>query len=121
MFSTAYLTHRDAVRTAGACLLSLAAAHLGAGARPTGDERRAWTATAERWAGGSVPSWAHAIVDAAGRDPIDGAGARESARAAQIDPRLADGLFACAHPGPEGEPSAGVVEAARALTALAPV
>jgi len=120
MFSTAYLTHRDAVRTAGACLVSLAAAHLAAGIRATDDERRAWTATAERWGGGSVPSWAHAIVEAAGRDPIDRAAARESARGATIDPRLADGLFACASPGPIVGAPPEVVEAARALTALAP-
>jgi dephospho-CoA kinase len=121
MFSTAYLTHRDAVRTAGACLVSMAAAHLGAGARPAEDERRAWAARAERWAGGSVPSWAHAIVDAAGHDPIDGAGAREAARGAGVDPRLADGLLACVGPATQGAPSAEVVAAARALAALLPV
>jgi dephospho-CoA kinase len=120
MFSTAYLTHRDAVRTAGACLVSLAAAHLGAEARPTEDERRAWTATAEKWAGGSAPSWAHAIVDGVLRAPIDHAGAREAARGADVDPRLADGLIACADPGPAGEAAPEVVEAARALAALAP-
>jgi dephospho-CoA kinase len=115
MFSMAYLTDRDGARTAGACLLALAAAHLGAEARPTDDERKAWTATAEKWAGHPVPSWAHAIVEATCRDPIDRAGAREGARGAGVDPRLADGLIAIATPGPDPEASPALVEAARAL------
>ena len=115
MFSMAYLTDRDGARTAGACLLALAAAHLGARARPTDDERRAWTATAEKWAGDPVPSWAHAIVEATCRDPIDRAGAREGARGAGMDPRLADGLIATVTPGPDPDGSPALVEAARAL------
>src|SRR5207244_13000556 len=71
MFSMAYLTDRDAARTAGACLVSLAAAHLGAGMRPREDERRTWTATAEKWAGTAVPPWAQATVDGALREPTE--------------------------------------------------
>ncbi|PYQ40223.1 MAG: hypothetical protein DMF77_19020 [Acidobacteria bacterium] len=115
MFSMAYLTDRDAARTAGACLVSLAAAHLGAGVRPREEERRAWTATAERWAGGAVPSWAREIVDAPLREPIDRGGAGEAARAAGIDPRLADGLIACATPGAEPDAPLALVEAAHVL------
>jgi len=101
MFSLAYLVDRDAARTAGACYLALAAAHLSAGVGPTDDDRGAWTATAERWARGTVPSWAHDLVEAVRRDPIDGVGAREAARAAGIDPRLADGLIACLTGAPD--------------------
>jgi hypothetical protein len=120
MFSVAYLTDRDAARTAGACLVSLAAAHLAAGRRPAEDERTAWTATAEKRAGGRVPSWAHAIVDAARRAPVDRAAARESARGAGIDPRLADGLIACASADPDVEAPPALIEAARALARGAP-
>jgi hypothetical protein len=115
MFSVAYLTERDAALTAGAGLVSLAAAHLGAGLRPGEDARRAWTATAEKWAGGAVPSWAHAIVDAARSEPIDRAGAHAAARGAGIDPRLADGLIACVTGAPDGETPPDVAAAARAL------
>ena len=121
MFSTAYLTHRDAVRTAGGCLVSLAAAHLGAGSRPTEDERRSWTATAQKWAGAGVPSWAEAIVDAAWRPTVDHGATREAAHAAGVDPRLADGLLATIATGPDAESSAVVVEAARALARRPPV
>jgi dephospho-CoA kinase len=102
MFSLAYLIDRDAARTAGACYLALAAAHLSsAGAGPPDDGRGAFTATAERWARSTVPSWAQALVEAVRRDPIDGVGAREAARAAGIDPRLADGLIACLNGAPQ--------------------
>ena len=115
MFSMAYLTDRDAARTAGACLVSLAAAQLGAGLRPTDDERAGWAATAEKRAGAPVPSWAHAIVDAARQEPIDRERGREEARAAGIDPRLIDGLIAGAASAPVPEAPPAVVEAARAL------
>lgn len=115
MFSMAYLTHRDAARTAGACLVSLAAAQLGAGLRPTDDERAGWAATAEKRAGAPVPSWAHAIVDAARQEPIDRERGREEARAAGIDPRLIDGLIAGAASAPVPAAPPAVVEAARAL------
>jgi len=115
MFSMAYLTDRDSERTAGACLLSLAAAHLGAGMPPRADESRAWTATAEKWGGGAVPSWAHGIVDAALGQPIDRARAVEAARAAGVDPRLADGLIACETSAPDPDAPLALVEAARAL------
>ena len=120
MFSMAYLTDRDGRRTAGACLLSLAAAHLGAGMRPRADERRAWTATAEKWGSGAVPSWAHEIVDAALVQPIDRARAMEAARAAGVDPRLADGLIACSTAGPHPDAPLALVEAARALARSTP-
>lgn len=101
MFSLAYMIDRDATRTAAACFLALAAAHPSAGGGPTDDERGAWTATAQRWARGTVPPWAQVLVEAVGRDPIDGVSAREAARAAGIDPRLADGLIACLTGGSE--------------------
>ena len=115
MFSVAYLTDRDAARTAGACLVSLAAAHLAAGRRPAEEERAAWTATAEKRAGGPAPAWAHALVDAARRTPVDRAAARESARGAGIDPRVADGLVACATARADPDAPPALVEAARAL------
>jgi dephospho-CoA kinase len=115
MFSMAYLIDRDGARTAGACLLALAAAHLSAGAGPADDERASWTATAEKWARSEVPSWAEAIVEAVRRDPIDREGAREAARGAGIDPRLADGLVACVTGVPDPDASPAVVVAARAL------
>ena len=121
MFTAAYLTHRDDERTAGACLLSLAAARLGAGRRADEDERRSWTAAAEKWARHAVPSWAHAIVDAAGRDSRDRADPREVARRAGIDPRVADGLFASVTAGPDGPVPTAVDEAARALLRGAPL
>ncbi|HET6900224.1 MAG TPA: dephospho-CoA kinase [Vicinamibacteria bacterium] len=121
MFSAACLTHRDDERTAGACLLSLAAARLGAGLRADEDERRSWTAGAEKWARHPVPSWAHAIVDGARRDPPDGAGAREAAHRAGIDPRVADALVACVSAVPEGPDPTAVDDAARALRRGAPL
>jgi hypothetical protein len=120
MFSTAYLLDRDGPRTAGACLVALAAAHLGAtGARPTEEEGKSWTRTAEKWARSEVPSWAHAIVEATRRDPVDRETARESARAAGIDPRLADGLIACFIPGLDADGPPALLEAARALVRTA--
>jgi hypothetical protein len=119
MLSVAYLIDGDGARTAGACLLALAAAHLAAGARPTEDERTSWTATAEKWARGRVPSWAEAIVEAIRLDPIDRVGAREAARRAGIDPRLADGLIACVTGASDPEASPAVVTAARALVETA--
>lgn len=118
MFSMAYLTDRDGARTAGACLVSLAAAHLGAGLRPREDERRAWTATAEKWAGAAVPPWAQAAVDGARREPIDRGAVVEAARAGGVDPRLADGLVACATAAPEPDAPAALADAARALIGL---
>jgi dephospho-CoA kinase len=118
MFSMAYLTDRDAARTAGACLVSLAAAHLGAGMRASQDERRAWTATAEKWAGAAVPPWAQATVDGALREPIDRGPVVEAARAGGVDPRLADGLVACVTAGPDPDAPAVLVDAARALAGL---
>jgi len=118
MFSMVYLTDRDAARTAGACLVSLAAAHLGAGMRPRADERRAWTATAEKWAGATVPPWAQATVDGALREPIDRGPVVEAARAGGVDPRLADGLVACVTAAPDPDAPAVLVDAARALVGL---
>jgi len=115
MFTAAHLTHRDDERTAGACLLSLAAARLGAGLRADEGERRSWTTAAERWARHAVPSWAHAIVDGARRDPPDRAEAREGARRGGIDPRVADALLACVTAGPGAPATPAVDEAARAL------
>jgi dephospho-CoA kinase len=118
MFSMAYLTDRDPARTAGACLVSLAAAHLGAGVGPRPDERRTWTAMAEKWAGGAVPPWAQAMVDGALREAIDRGAGLEAARAAGVDPRLADGLVAALRAGPDPDVPAGLVDAARALAGL---
>ena len=67
-----------------------------------------------------MPSWAQVIVEAAGHDPLDVARAREAARGAGVDPRLADGLLACVGPVTQGAPSAEVAAAARALAALVP-
>jgi hypothetical protein len=121
MFTAAYLTHRDDERTASACLLSLAAARLGAGLRADEDERRSWTTAAEKWARHAVPSWAHAMVDAALHEPPDGAAAREVSRRAGIDPRVADGLLACVTAGPDAPATPAVDEAARALRRGAPL
>jgi len=121
MFTAAYLTHRDDERTAGACLLSLAAARLGAGLRAGEDERRSWTAAAETWARHAVPSWSHAVVDGALRDPPDRAGAREAAHRAGVDPRVADGLLACVTAGLDAPATPAVDEAARALRRGAPL
>jgi dephospho-CoA kinase len=115
MFSAACLTHRDDERTAGACLLSLAAARLGAGLRADEEERRSWTAEAEKWARHPVPSWAHSIADGARRDPPDLAATREAAHRAGIDPRVAGALVACVRAVPEGPAPMSVDEAARAL------
>src|SRR5262249_26794957 len=72
-FSVARLTHRDDARTAGACLIALAAAHLGAGPASRGRaDVPGWIATSERWGGAPVPAWARITVDAALATPDDG-------------------------------------------------
>src|SRR5207247_1760563 len=85
------------------------------GERPGEEGRRTGTATAERWAGTAVPPWAQATVDGALREPTDRGAVVEAARAAGVDPRLADGLVACVTAGPDPDAPAELVEAARAL------
>jgi dephospho-CoA kinase len=96
MFSIAYLVDRDAVRIAGACLLALAAAHLGSGARLSPEGRADWTAVAERWAQASPGPSAHATLEAALRHPGAAPTAAENARAHGGDPRVAAALAAAA-------------------------
>jgi hypothetical protein len=115
MFSVAYLTDRDAARTAGACFIALAAAQAGSALAPDEPTRRAWTSTAEKWAAAAVPSWAQAIVDAARRHPGDERGAAKASRAAGGDPQLAAGLVAAAAAEPEPGAPPEWVEAAHVL------
>jgi dephospho-CoA kinase len=115
MFSMARLTDGNAERTAGACFVALAAAQAGSGIAPDEPERRAWTATAEKWASAAVPPWAQAIIDAARRHPGDERGAAEASRDAGGDPQLAAGLVAAAGAPPETGAPPEWVEAARLL------
>ena len=126
MFSTAYLTDRDAERTAGACLVAIAAAAPGRGARA--DETsagRAGRTTAERWAGadacprpGPTRSWPRPSAI-----PRIRAGAREAAAARAVDPRLADGprlrTGAARGRGAGDDARRRLIEAARALVRAA--
>jgi hypothetical protein len=100
--------------------VALAAAHLGGGRRATDEERRGWTAAAEKWAGRPVPAWAEGLVDAARLDPVDRTAAREALSGTPIDPRLADGLLAAVSARPDAQAPPAIVEAARALAAVAP-
>jgi dephospho-CoA kinase len=115
MFSVARLTDRSAERTAGACLLAIAASQAGSGVASDAADRRAWTATAEKWAGAAVPAWAKAIVETALRHPGEGPGAAEEAQAVGGDSRLAEGLVAAAAARPESGAPPAWVEAARVL------
>jgi len=95
MFSLAQLTHRDPARAAGACVIALAAGHLGAGpAAGAFLDADGWAATAERWGGAPVPGWARAAVAAALAAPDDALAAAEAARRAGADPALARALAA---------------------------
>src|SRR5205814_1074886 len=94
MFSMARLTDGNAERTAGGCLVALAAAQAGSGIAAGEPERRAWTAMAEKWASAAVPPWAQVIVDAALSHPADERGAARASRAAGGDPQLAAALVA---------------------------
>ena len=115
MFSVAYLTYRDPGRTAAACLLATAMTYL-AGAGPTDDgARRAWVASAERWAGAPPPAWAHAIVDAVVAPAGDPAAAAGKARARGADADLIAGLAAAARGEAVPGMPAVLVESARRL------
>jgi len=116
MFSVARLTHRDPERVAAACLVALAASHLGAG--PVPEARRdpdGWAATAQRWSGAPAPGWARAAVEAALARPDDEHAAVEVARAAGADAALARALVAAFTARPPRDAPADVVDAARAL------
>jgi dephospho-CoA kinase len=116
MFSVARLTHRDPARAAGACLIALAAAHLGAGPAPeAGRDPDTWAATAGRWGGAAVPGWSRAVVAAALAHPDDEGAAAERARRAGADPALARGLAAAATARAPQDAPAELLEAARAL------
>lgn len=115
MFSIARLTDGNAERTAGACLVALAAARAGSGIAAVEPERRAWTVMAEKWATAAVPPWAQAIVDAALSHPADERGAAKASRAAGGDPRLAAALVAARAAQPEAGAAPAWVEAARGL------
>lgn len=115
MFSIARLTHRDPDRIAGACLLALAAAEVGARLPADEDARRASVRTAERWAAGTVPTAALAVVEAARRHPEDERAAAEAVRAAGGDPALARGLVAAGLAVPPADAPPQLAEAARAL------
>jgi dephospho-CoA kinase len=116
MFSLARLTHRDPARIAGACLIALAAAHLGAG--PGADSSRdlhAWAATAERWGGAPVPSWARSVVEATLATPDDAGAAAAAARAAGAEAALANALVGAFTAHASAEPPADLAAAALAL------
>jgi dephospho-CoA kinase len=118
MFSTAYLTGRNRDRAAAACLLAIAAAQVAGGTTPGEADRRSWTATAERWAGGAVPGSSQATVDAALRHAHDERAAADGARAMGGDPLLAAGLVAAARAQASasvGSAPVVLIEAARAL------
>jgi hypothetical protein len=57
-------------------------------------------------------------VDGVLREPMDTGPVVEAARAAGVDPRLADGLVACLTAGPDPDAPAVLVGAARALAGL---
>ena len=87
------------------------------GARLPADEdaRRASVRTAERWAAGTVPTAALAVVEAARRHPEDERAAAEAVRAAGGDPALARGLVAAGLAVPPADAPPQLAEAARAL------
>jgi dephospho-CoA kinase len=115
MSSLARLTHRDPTRATGACLIALAAAHLGAG--PTrGRDPDTWAATAERWGGATVAGWSRAVVAAALAHSDDEHAAAEAARGAGADPALARGLVAAATARAPQDAPADLVSAALALS-----
>jgi len=89
MYSVARLLDGDARRTAGACLLAIAAAEAAAGVVPDGAARAAWASVARRWARTEVPEWAGAVLDAFVRHPDDPRSAAAAARAGGADERLA--------------------------------
>jgi len=94
MFSTARLVDRDGGRTAGACLIAIAAAHAAAGFLPDELARRPWVSIAEHWSQAAVPSWSVAVLHAVSRHPHDRRAAGEAAGLAGADARLAAALVA---------------------------
>jgi dephospho-CoA kinase len=117
MFSMARLTHRDAARTAAACMLAVAAAHVAGGVIPGPADLRAWAGAARHSIG--APAWTAAVV-AAALSRADGEPAvPAAAQAAGVDPSLVRGLAALASARPPSGVPPALVEVAHTLAGSA--